>query len=916
MIDASVPDPVDVELRDGTTVRVRPVRGTDAPGLAAFLEGLSAADRRDRFFGTVDVPSTARALSDTDGRRHHGLVATADTPERIVAHAHYVRDGAAPSAEAAFAVAAPYRRRGLGTLMLAHLALHAHRHGIETFTALVLRANRPMVDLFRSSGFPTTVETVDGEHVVRFPTALTPAAIAACEQHERVAAQALMRRVLAPQSVAVVGASRRPDAVGGRLLRNLIDGGYPGRLYPVNHRADTVQGLRAHRRVTDLPEAPDLVVVAVPAAAVTAVARDCAERGAGALVVLSAGFAEVGAAGSARQRELLDICRAAGMRLVGPNCLGVLSTDPALPLNATFATAMPPAGGVAMLTQSGGLGIALAEAANEIDLGLSAFVSVGNKADISGNDLLNHWADDPRTRVVLLYLESFGNPRRFARIAPRVARETPIIALKAGRSRAGARAAASHTGALVAASDATVDALFAQTGVIRARTIREMFDITRLLASQPVPTGARVAIVTNAGGPAILCADTCADQGLDVVDLPQTVRERLGAHTPPEAALANPVDLLAGAGPDRFRAAVRELARSGAVDALVVIYIRPGSDNRGAEVARAVAEELAACENPLPHALVLMSGADRAAVRADPPPGRPPVYDYPEAAARALGHAVRYGRWRSRPPDRVPAHPDCDPARAAALLARASLGGERWLTPQEVADLFAAYGLPLIETHRVADEAEAARVAGALGRAVVVKAVAPGLVHKSDVGAVHLGLQGAEAVRVAARTMRRRVERAGFAVDGFLVQPQADPGVELLVGVSTDPQFGPVILCGAGGTAAEVLRDVTVRLTPLGTREAAGMLRELRLWPLLEGFRGAPPCDVAAVEDLITRVAALAHAHPQVRELDGNPVSVGEHGAVILDARVRVGPAPAPAPWPSLRAVPPDDPTVVGAPDG
>lgn len=896
--------PVDVELRDGSTVHVRQVRTDDAPALAAFLREMSTDALRHRFFGLVDAQATAATLSDADGVDHCGLVATTGDPERIIAHAHYVRDPSTPVAEAAFAVADEHRGRGLGTLLLAHLAMQAQMCGIGAFEAVVMHGNRDMIDMFRASGFPTEVRAGDGEYAVRFPVTLRPEAVEAFERRERAAAREMVRRLLAPQSVAVVGASRRRGTVGGEVLHNLIAGRYPGTIYPVNPNAETVQGLATFPDARSLPEPVDLAVIAVPGASVAHVARDCAARGVRALVVLSAGFSEIGPRGRELQGELVDICRASGMRLIGPNCLGVLSTDPRLPLNATFATPMPPAGSVAMLTQSGGLGIALAEAARDQGIGVSAFVSVGNKADVSGNDLLNHWASDPRTRVVLLYLESFGNPRRFARVAPRVARAKPVIAMKGGRSTAGARAAASHTGALVAASDLTVGALFAQAGVIRAGTMREMFDVTRLLASQPVPAGPRVGIVTNAGGPGILCADACDDQGLDVVELPEPVRTRLAAGAAAAASVGNPVDLLAAAAPDEFAGAVGELAASGAVDCLVVIYIEPGLGGQGPEVARAVGRAMDHADAP-PYALVLMSSDDRAAVRADPPAGDPPVYDYPEAAARALGHAVRYGRWRSRPEGTVPHHPDTHPAHAAAVLARAGIGGREWLAAGELAELLAAYGLPLIASHEATDAEAAARVAARIGGAVALKAVAPGLVHKSELGAVHLGLTGADAVRHAAARMADRLAEAGLEPSGYLVQPMAPAGVEMLVGATTDPQFGPVVVCGAGGTEAEIRRDVAVRLTPLSDIEAASMIRELRMLPLLEGYRGAPACDIAAVEDLVLRLAAMVHAHPQIIEIDCNPVSVSEAGALILDARVRIGPADPPTPWPSLRAIPP-----------
>lgn len=897
---------VDVELRDGMTVRVRPVLSDDVEALEAFVEGLSPEARRQRFFGTVDPAGVAKDMAAADGSDHHGLVALTGVPERIVGHAHYVRDPTRPVAEAAFAVADRMQGQGLGTLLLAHLAERAHAEGIATFEAVTMRGNRRMVDMFRASGFPVEVQTVDGERLVRFPTSLSPAAVAAFEARERVAVAAMVRRLLAPASVVVVGASRSRGTVGGEVLHHLREGGYTGRLYAVNHSAAEVQGMPAYATVDDLPDPVDLAVIAVPGAAVLEVVRACARRGVRSLVVLSAGFAEVGAAGAARQRELVDICRATGMRLVGPNCLGALNTAPATRLNATFAMDMPPAGGVGMLSQSGGLGIALLEGARDLGIGISSFVSVGNKADVSGNDLLRYWEQDEATNVAVLYLESFGNPRRFAEVARRICRVKPVVAMKGGRGAAGARAAGSHTGALVAASDVTVDALFRQAGVIRTHTITELFDVTKLLASQPVPAGTRVGIITNVGGPAILCADACEEEGLQVPELEPAIQDRLREFAAAEASVGNPVDLLAAATPEDFGRAVRVLGDHAGLDALIAIYIQPGLGSVGGEVAAAVSAAARALESPLTVATVLMSADDREAVSAlGDAADAPPVFAYPEGAALAVAQAARYGVWRRRPAGHVPAFPDARPERAAALLAAATVGEGRWLSSGDVADLFGCYGLPLIETRTVRGPADAGRAAQDLGVPVALKAVAPGLVHKSDVGAVALDLEGPDAVAEAALDMRRHLAGLGHEVSGFLVQPMATGGVEMLVGATTDPQFGPVVVCGAGGTDTEIQRDMAVRLTPLSDLDAAAMVRELRLLPLLHGYRGAPACDIAAVEDVVLRLAAMVHAHPQLVEVDCNPVSVSPEGAVILDARVRVAPAPAPAPWPSLHAPPP-----------
>jgi acetate---CoA ligase (ADP-forming) len=640
-------------------------------------------------------------------------------------------------------------------------------------------------------------------------------------------------------------------------------------------------------------------VIAVPAAAVVEAARECGAAGMRSLVVISAGFAETGREGAGRQRELLEVCRTHGMRLVGPNCLGVLNTDEDVALNATFMPRAPAAGRVGFLSQSGGLGIAIVDAANRLGLGLSAFVSVGNRADLSGNDFISYWAEDSRTAVILLYLESFGNPRKFARIARHAGHAKPIAAVKSGRSAAGARATSSHTGALLAASDVTVDALFRQAGVIRADTLGELFDVAALLSAQPAPRGNRVAIITNAGGPGVLCSDACAASGLEVADLPQRLRGQLRRFLPPEAALAGPVDMIATATADDYRRAIEAVGRAGVADAIIAIFVPPLA-TEAADVAAAVSRAAERLPPDLTILAVFMAeeGAPRELRRADRPI---PVYSFPEDASRALGHAARYASWRDAPAGRIPHFDDCRPDAAAAVIARALGAGGGWLAPVDVARLLDCYGLPTPASRQVADPAAAQQAAAELGSPVALKAVAPGLVHKSEAGGVRVGLQPAQ-VRRAASRMAATLARAGLVTEGFLVQAMAPAGPELIVGVVQDHAFGPILACGTGGTSAELLSDVVVRLTPLSDLDAREMLRSLRMFPLLDGYRGAPRCDVAGLERLLLRVGALVEGHPEVAEMDLNPVVALPHGPLIVDARIRLEPyTPAPA-LPSLAA--------------
>ncbi|MBI2467030.1 MAG: GNAT family N-acetyltransferase, partial [Candidatus Rokubacteria bacterium] len=831
---------------------------------------------------------------DVDHRRTFGLLALAGLDERVVGHAFCVVATDGDHSDVALAVADDYRGRGLGTILLGQLAEAAAANGVRVLEATVLPENYRMLEVLRQSGFPVEFRAEPGQIHVSFPSSITEEARAQFERREQVAAANALRWFFAPRAVAVVGASRQRGTIGGETFQNLLRYGFDGPVYPVNPAATVVQSVPAYPSLDAIPGPVDLAVVAVPAAQVIVVAEQCARKGVRALVVISAGFAEIGEEGRARQTELARICRRAGVRLIGPNCLGILNTDPAVRLNATFATGLPPEGRVGFFSQSGALGLAIMDYAGSLGLGLSTFVSVGNKADISGNDLLGYWESDPRTEVILLYVESFGNPRKFSRIARRVGRRKPIVAVKSGRTRAGARAAASHTGALLAASDVTVDALFRQAGVIRVDTLEELFDVATLLAHQPVPRGRRVGIITNSGGPAILCADTLEAEGLEVPILGADTQARLRVFLPREATVSNPVDMIASATAAHYREAIRIVGEDPGIDALIVIFIPP-LVTRATDAAQAIVDGARALGGWGPLLTVFMSARGVPdALRSGEV--RIPSYAFPEDAARALARVARYGEWRARP-ERARVEPqDLRREEAAALVATALQRGAGWLAPDQVAALLACYGLPVAPQRVASSPEEAGSAAGALGGAVALKAIAPGLVHKTEAGAVRLHLRGADEVRAAAEDMVTRLAALGHPPAAFLVQEMAPKGVEMIVGLVHDAQFGPVVACGAGGVLVELLGDVSVRLAPLGREDAGEMVRGLRSYPLLTGFRGAPACDVPALEDALLRVSALAEDLPEVAELDCNPIIVHEKGALVIDARARVAPAQPPPP--------------------
>jgi acyl-CoA synthetase (NDP forming) len=596
----------------------------------------------------------------------------------------------------------------------------------------------------------------------------------------------------------------------------------------------------------------------------------------------------------AAQAALRDLARHNGMRLVGPNCIGVVNT--AIGLNATFSPFAPRRGGVAMQSQSGALGIALLERSARLGLGVSSFVSVGNKADVSGNDLLQYWEEDPATDVVLLYLESFGNPRKFSRIARRVSRRKPIVAVKSGRSAAGVRAASSHTAAM-ASPDVAVDALFRQTGVIRVDTLDELFDMALFLGSQPLPGGRRVAIVGNSGGPGILATDACDGAGLEVPALTAETQSVLREIVDPNGAVTNPVDLVASATPDGYRQALRVVLADERIDAIIVIctptFAAPPQEV--ADMLPAVAADtgkpMVACLLASPELPPLLPGDD------DVP--AVPAFASPEPAARALARAATYGEWRRRPPGAVPDLAGFDAEHASEVVERLLAGSPDggWLAADEVDALLGAAGVPFLRSVDVHSAGDAQRIAAELGFPMALKASGPDLVHKSDVGGVQLDLDSPADVAAAYEEMAARL---GNHMTGAVVQQMAAPGVETIVGVVQDPLFGPLVMFGLGGVATELLSDRSFRVLPLTDLDAADLVRSLRSSPLLFGYRGSPRVAVTALEDVLQRVARLAGRVPEIAELDLNPVIVSPDGAVTVDCRVRVAPVPA-GPSPDLR---------------
>jgi len=690
--------------------------------------------------------------------------------------------------------------------------------------------------------------------------------------------------IFRPRSIAVVGASREHQTIGREILHNLIEYGYTGSVYPVNPRAPSVHSIKAYASLRDIPEAVDLAVIVVPKAIVPSVVEDAVERKVKGLVVISAGYRETGDAGAREEAALRDRVRSAGIRMIGPNCMGVINTDPEVRMNATFAATRPARGTVGFMSQSGALGEVILARAHEIGLGIAYFVSMGNKADVSGNDLIEAWEDDPRVNVILMYLESFGNPAKFAGITRRVTRKKPILAVKSGRTAAGARAAFSHTGA-IAGGEVAVETLFDQGGVLRAGTMAEMFTLATAFAHQPLPAGNRVAILTNAGGPAIMATDACVTLGLEVVELSRETQVALRKEMAPEASVRNPVDMIASADASRYAAALEILKADPDVDGIIVIFVSPIMID-AVEVARSIVAAARGARQPI---LTCFMGTERGRSGVEELRGAGvPVYLFPEEAARAMAGLERYRQIRSRPEGKIVTFP-ADRAQAERALAPSAAARRETLLPEEVADLLEAYGLPVAPWRVVGSASEAVAAAADLGYPVVVKAIAEALVHKTERGAVRLDLRTADEVAAACHSIAAAL--AGMPIR-FQVQRMVRGGHETILGLASDPKFGRLLMFGLGGIFVEVMKDVVFRLLPVTDVEAREMVRGIHGHALLAGARGGPKADEEFLVEMLLRLAQMASDWPDLAQIDINPLIVGpdSKASFVVDARVKRGP--------------------------
>jgi acetyl coenzyme A synthetase (ADP forming)-like protein len=858
----------DVILRDGSTLRLRAPVAEDADALLEFFAGLSDESRYLRFHGFAAVGAKlVEPVLEPDWEERGALLGSLDG--KVAALANWVRLRDPRAAEVAFTVGDDFQRRGIGTRLLERLAERAAAAGIQEFVAEVLPDNATMLAVFRDAGFDVTRVSERGELEIRFPLAPTSRYRETVAARDHAAVHASLEPFFRPRTLAVLGASSRRGSIGGELFRNVIEADFAGSAYPVNRGGDPVAGVHGYRSVGEIPDEVELAVICLPGEHVLPAAKEALEAGVRALVVISAGFAETGAEGAERQEQLLALARAHGARLVGPNCLGISSS--AVSLNATFAPRAFPEGKIGFSSQSGALGLAVLERAAARGLGLTSFVSIGNKADVSSNDLLEWWEDDEATEIVMLYLESFGNPRAFARIARRLARTKPILAMKGGTTRAGMKAASSHTAAL-AGSEAAIDALFRQAGVIRTATLDELVDVAALLSAQPVPRGRRVAVLTNAGGLGILAADACESLGLELPSPSDETRAALAEVLPAEASTANPVDMLGGANDQSFATVLPLVLADPGIDAVIVLFVPTVGVDEDAVGAAISAGAAGAAGKPV--LCVFLSGRGAPATLRSVEPVA--AFDYPEAAARALSRAAERGEWLRRPAGTVP-ELDVDRETAREIVA----GADGWLEAARTRRLLQAYGIPVVE-ERVAETIdEAVAVAAEFGYPLVLKTAEPGA-HKTESGGIALDLADEAAVRDAA-------ERIGTPL---LVQQYVSGGAELLAGAVEDPVFGPLVAFGPGGVFAELIGEAQFRLAPLSDRDAEELVRSGKAGRLVGGFRGAPPADEASLVELLLRLSQLADDFPEVAELDLNPVLALPDRCVAVDARVRIAPAP------------------------
>ncbi len=887
----------EVLSRKGTRILLRPIEKSDVSLWLKFFDRLSSHSKYLRWHNVPKEMSEKDALEycTVDYKESFAYVAETGKGDnrRIIGITRYYRIPNTRKAEVAFAIEDEYQSIGLGTRLMEALVNVARTNDIAVFDATVLAENLRMMEVFRDYGFNITSRLEYGVYNVTFPIRRTRFVDSQEAARDRISVKASLEPIVAPKSVAIIGAARSRSTLGNLVMRCVLQSGYTGTVYPVNPNADSVLSIKAYDSVLDIPDPVDLGIIIVPASLVNRVADECGRKGVRAIIVISDGFREQSKEGAEREEELKSITLGYGMRLIGPNCMGVINTDPVISLNGTFSQVYPEAGNVAILSQSGAMGLTLLEHVKDLNIGISTFVSVGNRADVSSNDFLQYWENDPLTKVILLYLESFGNPRRFARLARRVAARKPIVAVKSGTTPAGAKAASSHTGAL-AASDVASDLLFAEAGIIWVNVVAELFNLATLLSTQPLPRGKKLVILTNGGGPGIIAADAASRVGLEVVDLSASTVSKIRPMLKRNININNPLDTTAGASAEEYEGTLKVLAQDENVDAVLAIFIPPIVVNNE-EVMKAISRAAPSFWRKKKPLLACFIGQKGISTALGTPAHSVPVYTFPEDAVIALKRAYDYAELRRKPRGKIPRITGIKHAQARAVIDKAFArvkGAQVWLKATEIVQLLDCYGLDCAGVKFAATADDAAKFANETGFPVAIKLASPTITHKTDIGGVKLNIRSEDEARKAFTDIEKSLDRVGKRkeMDGVLIQQMASEGIEAIVGVTQDPIFGPLMLFGMGGTHAELLKDVILKLHPLTDLDAVEMINSLKMSALFDGYRGSPPADKEAIKDLLLRMSALIEDIPEIQELDLNPVKIlpkGE-GYRIVDARISI----------------------------
>ena len=885
-----------VLLRDGSSIQLRPACSDDTE---ACLDLFRRAGDRNKFLqsrhSNEHANRSIHRFCKVDYINTLTLVAEVlrNGKKDIVGIGRYYRLPGKNSAEVYVLIDDTYQGKGLGTAIIEKLATAANSQGISMFEADVQVENEPALSLINGFGFHITKVLEKNVYHVDMPIMPTRASMRREEERERLATVASVKSVFYPHSIAIIGASRHPETIGYLLVRDLLESGFAGAVYPVNPNAEVVSSIKAYRSVSDIPDEVDMAIIAVPGILVSRVVEECGRKQVRSLIVISDGFKESGPEGAIRERELREIAFGHGMRIVGPNCMGAINTDASINMNATFCPIYPSSGNVSFLSQSGAMGVVILEYARSLNFGLATFISIGNRADISANDLLEYWEQDSRTKVILLYLESFGNPRNFVRIVRRVSAKKPIVVVKSGSTSLGSRAASSHTGAM-ATSEIVTEALFHQTGIIRVRGVEELFDLASLLSNQPLPKGKKLVIVTNGGGPGILAADASAELGLELPDISHETKEKIKPHLKRNIRINNPIDTTAQATAEEFEGILKVLSGDPHNDAALVIFVPPsmsGYEEFEAAFTR-VAPLFRRRKKPL---LVCFMGQKGFKAELGSPGKYIPSYSFPESAVYALAKVANYAEQLKRNKGIIPKIPGIQRTKAKDIINEAmkqSIHRPLWLNASQITRLLSCYGIKFAVTQMAKTSEEAASVAEKIGFPVTVKLASPTILHKTDVGGVVLNLKSEEEVNRAFTDIKNRLAQIKRAdeMDGVVVQKMVPGGIETIVGVSHDPSFGPLIMFGMGGVNAEIINDVAFRLSPLTDLDARELVHSIKTAKLFEGYRGLPAADVNAIENLLLRVSAMVDDLPQITELDFNPVKVLPQGQGywVVDARIAV----------------------------